>query len=175
MDKKKWALSATALAISVAAVSLSVPVLVLAQAGAPKASAAPKAEKAFAPSKTPWGDPDLQGIYSNADESGIPFEKPAEFAGRKAEDISPEEFAKVVEQRQEDTLERAPLTNGGALRVNVHWFEYYNAKNSRLWLVTDPPDGKVPPLTAEAQQRASARNAARRPGPALSPEEMGLY
>src|SRR4051812_5064939 len=111
MHKNKWTFSAPALAISLAAASLAVPVLVRAQAGAAKASPAPKAQKAWVPSKTLWGDPDLQGIYSNADESGIPFEKPAEFAGRKAEEISPEEFAKVVEQRQEDTLERAPLTN----------------------------------------------------------------
>ena len=45
----------------------------------------------------------------------------------------------------------------------MHWFENYNAANSRAWLVVDPPDGKVPPQTAEAQQRAArAQQAARR-------------
>ena len=38
----------------------------------------------------------------------------------------------------------------------IHWFEDYNSKNSRAWLVTNPQDGKVPPQTDEARQRAAA-------------------
>src|SRR5512144_2870932 len=41
------------------------------------------------PARTPWGDPDLTGVYSNSEESGIPFEKPAEFGNRRLEDITP--------------------------------------------------------------------------------------
>ena len=36
----------------------------------------------FVPPKTPWGDPDITGDYNNSDESGIPFERPDEYAGR---------------------------------------------------------------------------------------------
>ena len=43
----------------------------------------------------------------------------------------------------------------------MHWFENYFAANSRAWLVSDPPDGKVPPQTDEARQRAAAARAAR--------------
>ena len=50
----------------------------------------------FVPSKTPWGDPDIAGDYNNSDESGIPFEKPGEFAGRRWTDITPAELAKLV-------------------------------------------------------------------------------
>jgi hypothetical protein len=58
----------------------------------------------------------------------------------------------------------------------MHWFENYNAVNSRAWLVVDPPDGKVPPQTPEAQQRAAARQAARKGrGPADSWEDRSLY
>jgi hypothetical protein len=58
----------------------------------------------------------------------------------------------------------------------MHWFENYNALNSRAWLVSDPPDGKVPPLTAEAQARQAARTQARRGrGPADSWEDRSLY
>jgi hypothetical protein len=61
---------------------------------------------------------------------------------------------------------------GGALG----WFENYNAVNSRAWLVVDPPDGKVPQQTSEAQQRAAARQAARQGrGPADSWEDRSLY
>ncbi len=41
----------------------------------------------FVPPKTPWGDPDITGDYNNSDESGIPFERPDEFAGRALDDI----------------------------------------------------------------------------------------
>ena len=40
--------------------------------------------------RTPWGDPDLQGNYTNLWEAGTPFERPEEFAGRKLEDIKGE-------------------------------------------------------------------------------------
>jgi hypothetical protein len=36
----------------------------------------------YKPPRTPWGDPDIAGAYNNSDESGIPFERPDEFAGR---------------------------------------------------------------------------------------------
>jgi len=37
---------------------------------------------AYAPSKTAWGDPDLQGTFTDKDENGIPIEKPAQFQGK---------------------------------------------------------------------------------------------
>ena len=43
--------------------------------------------------RTPWGDPDLQGVYTNTDEFNVPLEKPAEFEGRLLSDISAEELA----------------------------------------------------------------------------------
>jgi hypothetical protein len=58
----------------------------------------------------------------------------------------------------------------------MHWFENYFAANSRAWLVSDPPDGKVPPLTEEATRRAAARQAERRArGPADSYVDRSLY
>jgi hypothetical protein len=123
----------------------------------------------YVPAKTPWGDPDIAGPYTNSDESGIPFERPDEFAGRRVEDVTPAELARIVQQRQQQTIERAPtLSEFPGATSPMHWFENYNAVNSRAWLVVDPPDGKVPPQTPEAQQRAAARQAARKGrGPAL--------
>ena len=58
----------------------------------------------------------------------------------------------------------------------MHWFENYYAANSRAWLVSDPADGKVPPQTAEAQQRRPRAQAARKGrGPADSWEDRSLY
>ena len=131
----------------------------------------------FVPPKTPWGDPDIAGDYNNSDESGIPFEKPDEFKGRRMEDITPAELAKLVQQRQEQTIERTPgLSEFPGATSPMHWFENYYAANSRAWMVTDPADGKVPPQTAEAQQRARARQQARAGrGPADSWEDRSLY
>ena len=44
--------------------------------------------------KTPWGDPDLQGTYTNSNESGIPMSRPPELAGKKPEDVTPQEMAR---------------------------------------------------------------------------------
>jgi len=136
------------------------------------------AAKTFVAPKTPWGDPDLRGVYTNNDESGIPFERPADFDGKRLEDVSEAELNELREERAEQTVERAP-TLGGAPGVHnpVHWFENFNARNSRAWLITDPPDGHVPPLTAEGQRRAAI--AAARPNVyntgSDSYEERGLY
>src|ERR1044072_537699 len=112
----------------------------------------------FVPVKTPWVDPDIAGDYNNSDESGIPFEKPDEFKGRRMEDITPAELAKIVQQRQEQTIERTPgLSEFPGATSPMHWLEHYYATNSGAWMVTDPVHGKVPPQTAEAQQRARAR------------------
>src|SRR5687768_13588882 len=44
----------------------------------------------YVPVKTAWGDPDITGDYNNSDESGVPFERPDEFAGRALADVSPQ-------------------------------------------------------------------------------------
>jgi hypothetical protein len=127
--------------------------------------------------RTPWGDPDIAGVFTNSDESGIPFERPAEFEGRRVQDITPAELAKLVQARQEQTIERTPgLSEFPGATSPMHWFENYYAVNSRPWLVIDPPDGKVPPQTAEATKRAADRQAARKGrGPADSWEDRSLY
>ena len=67
-----------------------------------------KVVKGYVPPKTAWGDPQISGAYTNSDESGIPFEKPAQFADKKLSDVTPEQLVDLQKQRQEATLERAP-------------------------------------------------------------------
>ena len=135
--------------------------------------------------RTPWGDPDLQGTYTNSNESGIPMERPAQFAGRRLEDVKPEELATLVKQRQERTEETAEVI-GGTNEENTgagpkHWYENYNASNSRAWMIQDAPDYKMPATTDEAKKRAAALKAARRggdgyyTGPFDSPKDLTLY
>ena len=131
----------------------------------------------YRPPRTPWGDPDISGAYNNSDESGIPFERPEEFAGRRLEDFTRAELAALTKQRQQQTIERAPgLSEFPGATSPMHWFENYFAANSRAWLVSDPPDGKVPPVTDEGRKRAADRAAARKGrGPADSWEDRSLY
>ena len=69
----------------------------------------------------------------------------------------PAELDKVIEARNARKREVAPGLGGRETGAGpIHWFEDYNSKNSRAWLVTDPQDGKVPPQTDEARQRAAA-------------------
>jgi hypothetical protein len=136
-----------------------------------------KIVKDYVPPKTAWGDPQIAGAYTNSDESGIPFERPAQFDGKKLADVSPEQLAQMVKQRQEQTVERTPgLSEFPGATSPLHWFENYRAANSRAWLVTDATDGKVPPTLPEAEARNAERQRLRRAhGPADSPEDRSLY
>ena len=139
-----------------------------------KTPVATKGSKTYTPPRTPWGDPDIAGVFTNNDESLIPFERPAQFDGRKLEDITPAELEQLRDERS-DQREEADR-NRAEFRSPIHWFENFFPKNSRAWLVTEPQDGKVPPQTDEARQRAAGRAAARQGrGPADSYEDRSLY
>src|SRR5262245_30388875 len=159
-------------AIGMAILCLSVPAI--AQTAAAPAK---KAAKAYAPPKTPWGDPDVSGVYTNKDENGIPMEKPSQFEGKKLDEVDDSEFAEIVRARNAASVARAPGIGGADTGAGpVHWYEHYDAKNSRAWLVVDPADGVIPPTTPEAQKRAAERAAARfGRGPADSYEDRSLY
>jgi hypothetical protein len=62
--------------------------------------------------RTPWGDPDLQGTYTNSDESGIAMEKPAEFAGKRVDEITPAQLAELIKTRRERQLKTAQTIGG---------------------------------------------------------------
>jgi hypothetical protein len=144
--------------------------------GAP-ADKARAAAKAYTPPRTPWGDPDLQGAFTNKDENGIPLERPKQFEGRAVQDVSGAELQQLVKQRNESAVERAGGIGGAETGAGpVHWYEYYGAKNSRPWLVVDPADGRIPPTTSAAQARAAAITAAfKAHGDADSAEIRSLY
>jgi hypothetical protein len=145
---------------------LGTAVLVVASAtvGAQTPSKAPSKAatgKPYVPAKTPWGDPDLQGNFTNKYEQGTPFERPAEFEGRRIEDIQGKELQDIIQQRQQRAIERAPFLSGdptGTIAGPMEFRDIYEvSKASRPWFVIDPPDGKIPPITPEGQKRIAAR------------------
>jgi hypothetical protein len=155
--------------------------LLLAVLAAGVALSAQAPSKGYTPPRTPWGHPDLQGTYSNDDETGTPMERPAQFAGKRQEDLTPEEFAKLVKDRNEAFVKGVEGTEfAGGLRPPAHLiFDTFERKNRRAWLVVDPPDGRIPALTEEARKRPRAPGGvstnANPNGPFNSWLDMGLY
>jgi hypothetical protein len=154
------------------AIAIATTVTVAAQTPAPRAKAS-----TYVPPKTAWGDPDLQGTYTDKDENGIPMEKPSQFQGKSLEEVDDSELADIVKERQQRALASAAGIGGTDTGAGpVHWYEHYDAKNSRAWLVQDPPEGRIPEQVPAVQQRNAARAAARGVrGPADSYEDRSLY
>ena len=114
-----------------------------------------KTARSYTPPKTPWGEPDLQGIYSN--KTITPFERPAEFAGKAQ--LSSEETAELerrAEARSSDNGRNKGTEGDVSGAYNEFWWDRgKKVTTNRSSLVVDPADGRIPPLTPEAQARAA--------------------
>ena len=132
------------------------------------------AAKTWTAPRTADGQPDLQGLWTNA--TITPFERPKDLAGKE---FFTEEEAAAYEKRIAANSNRdrrgdtAEADVAGA--YNDFWFDRGNkiVPTRRTSLVVDPPDGKVPPLTPEAQKAATVRSEISR-RPPEGPEDMGL-
>jgi hypothetical protein len=137
--------------------------------------------KKWTPPRTPWGDPDLQGNFTNKYEYGTPFERPQNFDGRRLEEVTAQELENLLKARQQDALERAKFFGGdpeGRIGNSAEFRDIYEVtKGSRPWFVVDPPDGKIPPMTGEAQRRIAARpsSGSFSGGPFNGPEDFSLW
>ena len=145
-------------------------------AQAPAAKASGKGASTWKAPRTPEGHPDLQGIWSNA--TVTPLERPGEFAGKAVlSDQEAAEFAtEVVERTNGDRRDGAGTDADVARAYNDFWYDRgtKTIKTRRTSLIVDPPDGRIPPLTAEAKKRMAARAERRRLHPADGPEDRGL-
>jgi len=135
--------------------------------------------KSWSAPRTPWGHPDLQGTYSNDDETGTPMERPRELEGKTLADISPAELAKIVKDRNDRFVEGISGEEfAGGLRPPAHLiFDTFDRKNKRAWLVVDPPDGRIPRRTdvRVSRPRGGVSTNANPRGPFNSWLDMGLY
>lgn len=126
--------------------------------------------------RTPWGDPDLQGIFTNSNEYATPFERPERFAGRRLEDITDEELAGLRRVAEQQMIAALP---GGRVRGPDEWWlqNLDLRKRSQPWSVIDPPDGRIPALTPEGRERAQAAGRVRSSfvgGPFDGPEDLNF-
>jgi len=145
-------------------VAALIVVLAVAQAAAGQTYKAPR---------TPWGDPDLQGTYSNSNEYATPLERPARFEGRRIEDITPAEMAQIRQAAEQQAIDGlAPGPRG----PDYWWLENLNlSKRAQPWSVVDPPDGRIPSLTPEARKRgAGPPRTSFAGGPFNGPEDLGF-
>ena len=142
---------------------------------------AAQAPAAGTPLRTPWGDPDLQGYYTNKYEYGTPFERPVGFDGRRPTDFTKAELTALMVKRQQEALDRAPFLGGdptGQIGNSAEFRDIYEVtKGSRAWFVIDPPDGKIPALVASAKARLSApaSRGSFGGGPFNGPEDFTLW
>jgi hypothetical protein len=139
--------------IAAAAVSGVMSVSVTRTSGqAPAASAAPMPSSAL---KTPWGEPDLQGIWT--DETDTPLQRPARYANQE---FFTEAQRAEIDRARSELLSRERRAERGTERDvsgsynNV--FVSFKRTGSRTSLIVDPPNGRIPPLTPQAQKLAAA-------------------
>jgi hypothetical protein len=99
--------------------------------------------------RTPWGDPDLQGVWSSDDTSGIPRERPKELGNNLW--LSDEAFAARIK-----TVEQG--VKRGEADIGSFRNDFARRAFRQTSLIIDPPDGSMPAFTAEAQKRRAPRD-----------------
>jgi hypothetical protein len=129
--------------------------------------------KPYKAPRTPWGDPDVSGNYTNLYEAGTPLERPAQFDGKKLSDVTPEQLKAFKRGIQDNTIQRFETPFDAP---SNWWQDAFRLGNSaQAWLITDPDDGHIPARTAEGQARQrNARQTAYAAG-SDSFEDRSLY
>jgi hypothetical protein len=149
---ERFLVSMVAVVIAGATVGISISVSITrTQAQAPAVSVSAPA----AALKTPWGEPDLQGIWT--DETDTPLLRPAQYASQ--EFFTSEQRAELDEARGAMPGKDRRGERGTELDVTGSYNEVFISRKrtgARTSLIVDPPNGRLPPLTPEAQKIAAA-------------------
>jgi hypothetical protein len=129
--------------------------------------------------RTPWGDPDIQGIWPG--NMGVPMQRPVDFGERST--LTDEEFARKEAQARAQAEADAREFDAPGTPIGVgppsHWTE--RGKPTRqASLIVDPENGRLPALTPEAEKRRREANGGRGlpgewRGDAASPEDLNIY
>src|ERR1700730_6423008 len=135
-----------------------------------------------ATARTPWGDPDLQGVWNDA--TSTPLQRPGGVGTKDVlgDEEAAEFQAELANDRTRDRRDGGPEVDVNRA-YNDHWMDARRLKitaDHRTSLIVDPPDGRIPPLVplTPARQKAAAARAlaAARFNAGLpnDPEEMSL-
>lgn len=118
---------------------------------------------------TPWGEPDLQGIWTGNSAHGIPLEKPEEAT----------EAAALTAEQAAARRERGTL--GSIWGYEREWRDttlgyVKSAPSTQVSMIVDPPNGRMPPMTERGQMlRDAALDARANPKLAAGPEDLTTY
>ena len=158
----------------VLALGATVTGLLHAQSAAPPSGAAGAAARGPSPRARPGAIRICRATSPTATRASSRWSGPRRSRAGGSTSISQSELGQLVDERNaaRDEADRQRWE----LRSPLHWFENIRPKNSRAWLVVDPPDGRIPPVTAEGRARAAARAEARKGrGEADSAADRSLY
>ena len=120
----------------------------------------PMSVTAQATPKTPWGDPDLQGTYTN--KTITPLERPESLGDKEFltnEEVASQEQARL--DRNEELLLAPPRRTSAGGNVggyNDFWLDGGTRPTGRTSLISDPPTGRMPPRTSSGMSRKSAHD-----------------
>jgi hypothetical protein len=101
--------------------------------------------------ETPWGEPDLQGIWTA--EFDVPLQRPAKYA---SQELFTEAQRAELDKERATLVQRRGERTTGVGDADVTGGLLLNPTGTRTSLIVDPPDGRIPPLTPEAQKAAAA-------------------
>jgi hypothetical protein len=135
--------------------------------------------KTWTPPKTPWGDPDLQGIWPG--NVGVPMQRPANLGERTT--LTDEEFAQKEGQAKRQAAADSQAFSTSDTRAGIGPPSYWTERGKptrQTSLIVDPPNGRLPALTPEAEKyRKEARGGKGLPGEwrgqADSFEDLNIY
>jgi hypothetical protein len=158
--------------VTIIAILLLAAIPALAQT--PKAAPAAKAWNA---PKTPWGDPDLQGVWTSDDCIGTPMNRPANFGDRlyyTEEELANREST-LARQLQNDKQEFVDSNQRVGTGPPGHWGERARRPCKQTSLVIDPPNGRTPDVLPEARTRPIPEGAGNNNPKADSWEDFSYY
>jgi len=127
--------------------------------------------------KTPWGDPDIQGLWPSGDWRRVPLQRPENLGTRN--ELTPAEFEERERQAAADSAADSAEFAAPTTEINNTPPSYWQDRGSaklQASLIVDPPNGRLPARVPQVEQRVAARTAARQGrGPADSWEDRSLY
>jgi hypothetical protein len=137
----------------------------------------PGTASAWSAPKTPWGDPDIQGLWPTTEWKGVPLQRSESLGTRNV--LTEDEFAEREKQAALEAAADSEEFKAAGATIGENPPEYWQDRGkpkTQASLIVEPANGRLPPLTPEGQARVAARAATKKThGPADSWLDRSLY